>query len=116
MSSVVFVVFFWVLYIVLIARMVSLIGRGGGGFRCRCDGGGGRGRGRGGGSRDGGRGRGGGRVGGGRSGRGGGGGCGGGMKGGSKVIVECHHHDVVFVAKGKEDALVTKNVVTRELV
>jgi Fibrillarin len=63
--------------------------------------GGGRGRG----GRDGGgRGRG-GRGGGGR-GRGGGGG---GMKGGSKVIVEPHRHEGIFVARGKEDALVTLN-------
>ncbi|EEC44715.1 predicted protein [Phaeodactylum tricornutum CCAP 1055/1] len=94
---------------------------------------GGRGRGRGGGRSPGGRGRGGGRGGfspggrggfggrdGGRGGRGGGrGGRGGGrreggmrpggMKGGTKVIVEPHRHEGVFVAKGKEDALVTLN-------
>ncbi|XP_068641098.1 rRNA 2'-O-methyltransferase fibrillarin 1-like [Aristolochia californica] len=82
-------------------------GRGGGGFRGRSDGGGGRGRGRGrGGGRDAG-GRGGGRG----SGRGRGGGRGGGMRGGSKVVVEPHRHEGVFVAKGKEDALVTKNLV-----
>lgn len=33
------------------------------------------------------------------------------MKGGSKVIVEPHRHEGVFIAKGKEDALVTKNLV-----
>lgn len=38
------------------------------------------------------------------------------MKGGSKVIVEPHRHDGVFVAKGKEDALVTKNMVSGESV
>ncbi|XP_021726696.1 mediator of RNA polymerase II transcription subunit 36a-like [Chenopodium quinoa] len=83
----------------------------GGGFGGRGGGGGGRGMGarggimkpRGGGRGDrGGRGRGGGRGGGGR---------GGGMKGGSKVIVEQHRHKGVFIAKGKEDALVTKNMV-----
>lgn len=88
--------------------MVSLIG----GFRGRSDGGGGRGGGRGGGGRDGARGRG----GGGRGSRGGSRGRGGGMKGGSKVIVEPHRHDGVFVAKGKEDALVTKNMVAGESV
>ncbi|XXG84994.1 hypothetical protein AAC387_Pa11g0176 [Persea americana] len=64
-------------------------GRGGGGFRGRSDGGGGRGRGRGGG-RDGGR--------------------------GSRVVIEPHRHDGVFVAKGKEDALVTKNLAIGESV
>ncbi|KAF5772317.1 putative fibrillarin, S-adenosyl-L-methionine-dependent methyltransferase [Helianthus annuus] len=90
---------------------------GGGGFRGgRGDGGGrgggfsgGRGGGRGGGGRSGGRGRGGG-------GRGGRGGRGGGMKGGSKVIVEQHRHEGVFIAKGKEDALCTKNMVPGEAV
>ncbi|TYH01324.1 hypothetical protein ES288_A09G049600v1 [Gossypium darwinii] len=88
---------------------------GGGGFRGRGDGG----RGRGGGGRGGDRGgsatksRGGGR--GGRSGGRGRGGRGG-MKGGSKVIVEPHRHEGVFVAKGKEDALVTKNMVPGEAV
>lgn len=48
--------------------------------------------------------------GGGRGGRGGGrGGRGGGMKGFSKVVVEPHRHEGVFVARGKEDALVTLN-------
>jgi len=32
------------------------------------------------------------------------------MKGGAKVILEQHRHAGVFVAKGKEDALVTKNL------
>ena len=31
------------------------------------------------------------------------------MKGGSKVIVEPHRHEGIFVARGKEDALVTLN-------
>ena len=60
------------------------------------------------GGRDGGRGR-----GGGRGGRGGGRG---GMKGGAKVVVEKHRHDGIFVARGKEDALVTKNMVVGESV
>ncbi|XVF53555.1 hypothetical protein PTKIN_Ptkin05aG0108200 [Pterospermum kingtungense] len=94
-------------------------GRGGGGFRGRGDGGRGRGRGGGGGGRGGDRG---GSAmksrGGGRGGRGGGRGRGGkgGMKGGSKVVVEPHRHEGVFVAKGKEDALVTKNMVPGEVV
>lgn len=47
---------------------------------------------------------------GGGGGRGGAGGRGrGGMKGGAKVIVEPHRHEGIFVARGKEDALVTKN-------
>ncbi|XP_073273575.1 rRNA 2'-O-methyltransferase fibrillarin 1-like [Primulina huaijiensis] len=98
-------------------------GGGGGGFRGgRGDGGrGGRG-GRGG---FGGRGGGGGSAmkrGGGRSGgsRGGGvrvrGGGRSGMKGGSRVIVEPHRHEGVFIAKGKEDALCTKNMVPGEAV
>ncbi|CAM6098201.1 unnamed protein product [Calypogeia fissa] len=106
-------------------------GGGGGGFR---GGRGGRDGGRGGfgggrGGRDGGRGGGrggrggpGGRGGfGGRGGRDGGrgggrGGRGGGMKGGAKVIIEPHRHEGVFVAKAKEDALVTKNMVPGESV
>ena len=31
------------------------------------------------------------------------------MKGGAKVIVEPHRHEGVFIARGKEDALVTLN-------
>ena len=31
------------------------------------------------------------------------------MKGGSKVLVEPHRHEGIFVARGKEDALVTLN-------
>jgi len=38
------------------------------------------------------------------------------MKGGAKVIVEQHRHAGVFVAKGKEDALVTRNLVPGESV
>ena len=54
-----------------------------------------------------------------RGGRGrgrGAGGRGGGMKGGSKVVVEPHRHEGVFIAKGKEDALCTKNMVPGEAV
>ncbi|XP_069164322.1 rRNA 2'-O-methyltransferase fibrillarin isoform X1 [Procambarus clarkii] len=67
-------------------------GRGGGGFR-----------GRGGGDRGGGRGR------GGRGGRGG-------FRGGKTVLIEPHRHEGVFIARGKEDALVTKNMVPGESV
>ncbi|KAG6723095.1 hypothetical protein I3842_03G192100 [Carya illinoinensis] len=78
----------------------------GGGFRGRGDGG--KGKGRGGGGRGSNRGS----AMGGR-----GGGCGrGGMKGGSKVVVEPHRHGGVFIAKGKEDAIVTKNLVPSEAV
>ncbi|KAF8016666.1 hypothetical protein BT93_H2017 [Corymbia citriodora subsp. variegata] len=52
--------------------------------------------------------------GGGRGGRGHGGGGTGRMKGGSKVVVESHRHEGVFIAKGKQDALVTKNMVPGE--
>jgi rRNA 2'-O-methyltransferase fibrillarin len=31
------------------------------------------------------------------------------MKGGAKVVVEPHRHEGIFVARGKEDALVTMN-------
>lgn len=42
--------------------------------------------------------------------RGGGrGGRGGGMKGGAKVVIEPHRHEGIFIARGKEDALVTLN-------
>ena len=34
---------------------------------------------------------------------------GGGMKGGAKVIIEAHRHEGVFIARSKEDALVTLN-------
>jgi len=80
-------------------------GRGGdrGGFGGR---GGGRGRG-GGGGRGGGRGT--------PRGRGGRGGRGGGRGGGPKaVVVEPHRHNGIFVARGKEDALVTLNLVPGE--
>jgi len=33
------------------------------------------------------------------------------MKGGKKVIIEEHRHNGVFIAKGKEDALVTRNMI-----
>ncbi|XP_051166384.1 rRNA 2'-O-methyltransferase fibrillarin isoform X2 [Leptopilina boulardi] len=84
-------------------------GRGRGGFGGRGGGGGrgGFGGGRGGGDR-GGRGR------GGFGGRGGGrgrGGGGGGFKGGKTVVIEPHRHEGVFIARGKEDALVTLNLV-----
>ncbi|GAA0144512.1 RNA processing factor [Lithospermum erythrorhizon] len=36
--------------------------------------------------------------------------------GGSKVVVEPHRHEGVFIAKGKEDALCTKNMVPGESV
>ena len=36
-------------------------------------------------------------------------GRGGGMKGGAKVVIEAHRHEGVFIAKAKEDALVTLN-------
>jgi rRNA 2'-O-methyltransferase fibrillarin len=39
-----------------------------------------------------------------------------GMKGGSKVAIEGHRHEGVFIARGKEDALVTKNMVPGESV
>ncbi|KAJ3195507.1 fibrillarin, partial [Irineochytrium annulatum] len=63
-------------------------------------------------------GRGGGRGGpGGRGGRGGARGGGrGGAKGGAKVIVEPHRHEGIFVARGKEDHLVTKNLVPGDAV
>lgn len=38
------------------------------------------------------------------------------MKGGSKVVVQPHRHDGIFIAKGKEDALVTRNLVPGEAV
>lgn len=51
---------------------------------------------------------------GGRGGRGGGRGGGrpsGGFKGGKTVVIEPHRHEGVFIARGKEDALVTLNLV-----
>ena len=38
------------------------------------------------------------------------------MKGGSKVIVEKHRHEGIFVSKGKEEALLTLNLVPGETV
>lgn len=69
--------------------------RGGGGFKRGGPpgrGGGGRGRG-------------------GPPGRGGRGGGKPGFKGGKTVVIEGHRHEGVFVARGKEDALVTLNLV-----
>ncbi|RUP48275.1 Fibrillarin-domain-containing protein [Jimgerdemannia flammicorona] len=48
--------------------------------------------------------------------RGGRGGTKGGAKGGARVVVEPHRHEGVFVARGKEDLLVTKNLVPGETV
>jgi len=81
--------------------------RGGGGDR------GGRGGGRGG--RGGVQSRGRGAGGRGRGGPGGRGGRGG-ARGGSKVIIEPHKHEGIFIAKGKESMLVTKNLVPGESV
>lgn len=90
-------------------------GRGGAGGRGGGRGGfGGRGGSRGGGGGFGGRG--GSRGGGGRGGFGGGRGGRGGMRGGAKVVVEPHRHEGVFIARGKEDALVTRNMVSGESV
>ena len=94
--------------------MISGGGRGFGGGGGRGFGGGGRGTpGRGGGRGFGGRGgvdkRGGGRGGG--RGFGGRGGGRGGMGGGAKTLVEGHRHAGIFIARGKEDALVTRNMV-----
>ena len=97
-------------------------GRGGsrGGFRGGRGGAGGRG-GRGGAARGGSRGGRGGR-GGSRGGRGGRGGRGekaggkGGAKGGAKVVIEPHKHAGVFIARGKEDLLVTKSFAPGESV
>jgi rRNA 2'-O-methyltransferase fibrillarin len=38
------------------------------------------------------------------------------MRGGKNVIVEPHRHPGVFIARGKEDALVTRNMVPGESV
>ena len=38
------------------------------------------------------------------------------MGAGKKVVVEPHRHAGVFIARGKEDALVTKNMVMGESV
>ncbi|AGO12554.1 AaceriAER214Cp [[Ashbya] aceris (nom. inval.)] len=48
--------------------------------------------------------------------RGGRGGARGGAKGGAKVVIEPHKHAGVFIARGKEDLLVTKNVAPGESV
>merc|ERR1719318_522991 len=40
----------------------------------------------------------------------------GGMGGGKKVVVEPHRHAGVFIARGKEDVLVTKNMAVGESV
>ncbi|KAJ1901670.1 Small subunit processome complex component [Coemansia sp. IMI 209127] len=91
-------------------------GRGGfGGDRGRGGFSGGRGGGRGGsrGGFGGDRGRGGA---GGRGGRGGARGGRGGARGGARVIVEPHRHEGIFIARGKEDLLVTKNIVPGESV
>jgi rRNA 2'-O-methyltransferase fibrillarin len=40
----------------------------------------------------------------------------GGARGGSKVIIEPHRHQGIFIAKGKESMLVTKNLVPGESV
>ncbi|KAA8539943.1 hypothetical protein F0562_026635 [Nyssa sinensis] len=40
----------------------------------------------------------------------------GGMRGGSKVVVELHRHEGLFIAKGKEDAICTTNMVPGEAV
>ncbi|XP_068779500.1 rRNA 2'-O-methyltransferase fibrillarin [Struthio camelus] len=80
--------------------------RGGRGGGFKSPGGGGRG------GFGGGRGRG----GPGRGGRGGGRGGRGGFKGGKKVTVEPHRHEGVFICRGKEDALVTRNMVPGESV
>lgn len=47
----------------------------------------------------------------GRGGRGGGRGGRGGMGGGKKVVIEPHRHEGVFISRGKEDALLTRNMV-----
>lgn len=97
-------------------------GRGGGGGRGGRGGSAPRGRGGFGGDRGGRGGARGGRGGrgtsrGGRGGRGGGGrGGAGGAKGGNKIVVEPHRHGGVFIAHGKEDMLVTKNLTPGEAV
>ncbi|KAK4512777.1 uncharacterized protein ATC70_003483 [Mucor velutinosus] len=52
----------------------------------------------------------------GRGGARGGRGGAGGARGGAKVVVEPHRHAGIFVARGKEDLLVTKNLVPGEAV
>eukprot|EP00931_Biecheleriopsis_adriatica_P123701 TRINITY_DN9876_c0_g2_i1.p1 TRINITY_DN9876_c0_g2~~TRINITY_DN9876_c0_g2_i1.p1 ORF type:complete len:289 (+),score=59.88 TRINITY_DN9876_c0_g2_i1:71-937(+) len=48
--------------------------------------------------------------------KGGKGGKGGGKKAGAKVVIEPHRHEGVFVSKGKDDSLVTRNLVPGESV
>ncbi|CCM00494.1 uncharacterized protein FIBRA_02528 [Fibroporia radiculosa] len=93
-------------------------GRGGGRGGARGAPRGGRGGGRGGAMRGGGiakrggdRGR-----GGGRGARGGGRGGRGGARGGANVVLEPHRHPGIFIAKGKDSMLVTKNLVPGEAV
>ena len=38
------------------------------------------------------------------------------MRGGKKVVIEPHRHEGVFICRGKEDALVTRNMVPGEAV
>jgi len=38
------------------------------------------------------------------------------MRGGARIVIEPHRHEGVFIARGKEDALVTKNMVSGESV
>lgn len=40
----------------------------------------------------------------------------GGMKGGNKVIVTPHRHEGVFIGKGKDEVILTKNLVPGESV
>lgn len=40
----------------------------------------------------------------------------GGFKGGNKVMIEPHRHEGVFIARGKEDVLATRNMVVGESV
>ncbi|CAE7359745.1 fbl [Symbiodinium sp. CCMP2592] len=49
-------------------------------------------------------------------GKGGKGGKGGGKKGAAKVVIEAHRHEGAFVSKGKDDSLVTRNLVPGESV
>jgi len=51
-----------------------------------------------------------------KGGKGGKGGKGKGGKGKAKVVIEPHRHEGVFVSKGKDDSLVTKNMVPGESV
>merc|ERR1719197_294249 len=75
---------------------------------------GGGGKGKGGKGKDGGKGK--GKGGKGGKGKGGKGKGGKGKGAGNKVVVEPHRHEGCFIAKGKEDALVTKNLVPGESV